>query len=296
MGKTRAGIEIPNLIMKYHSDKVRRVAYAGVEVPEGLGAPPVDFTRVKFGENMLCRLLLGMTNDDILAPGITLRFLADQLITLEKRPTMTGTGAIDVLVLHLDEFQRNPDGTANMLRAIHDYNGRLQHTDIRIIPVCTGLSTAATSMLLPFHISTFFTHHLVGLSSREDSLSLSLSVCKLANSDAPLSRDGAVIPPLVKFLSEDMDNWAYAQAVFGALLSQLTEQILSDPVVLRAKLEEVEANVYSEIGQTYPSEQLLGNLGIESGSSAHRKLLELALSEIPVRLPFNCLEPGFETH
>jgi hypothetical protein len=286
-GKTRMGWELYSHLVrevKQPQDgatlpplKIDAVSYAFLNMTDSLLSDSVvDVMEADKLERLLADILVEQLSDIKPAPGSTVTLHSVLRHILNVRPGGSKRGA---LVLHIDEFHREPKQTVRLLSVVRQFSKR-HATSTLILPVCTGLYTDhcfgpnvvsgnSRRVVLGFFQDLQKTWEIV----RGAAMGLS------GNRLPPLLLDVDVdsAPPNVRYLVEDTGGWAMAAVQLGVNIA--TRDLSRDEPA--SALIKVEDAVVGKLKEVYPSDALRAALG-EIGKAALFKVATLALSPFSV--------------
>lgn len=197
-----------------------------------------------------------------------------------------GSDEHGALVLHIDEFQRTPTETKELLSFVRRFSER--HPDTRILTVCTGLyADPHFDGMDDTSPGVFKVHSLNYFTSVQKTWQLARAAGQatakkqMINLVAALRgvelNDGTQV--LVRYLVEDTRGWPIAAAYLGAALQRVAVDGLNEMAVY----SHIEEEVYSQLKSMYKVKTLCRMLG--HSEPALIKLTLLALSPFTVWTP-----------
>jgi hypothetical protein len=186
------------------------------------------------------------------------------------------------LVLHIDEFHRQPDETARLLSVVRSYSSSGSAPAV-ILPVCSGLFMhpnfdphKVSSVVQRVPLGFFRDHQKTWEIVRGAGL-------VVANSDAlrPVLEvaDLSKTPRNVQYMVEDTAGWVMAAVQLGVNIPIAANL---NPNVRASDLGPVEDAVVAKLKSLYPVSVLKDGFG-GSSEEALIKIVTLALSPFPVR-------------
>ena len=199
-----------------------------------------------------------------------------------------GKGLPVCLLIHLDEFQVMPWAAACMVRAIRDANSKLKFSNIRVIPLLTGLETAQINSYLtrkhglatgtepyPIHLQYFDPRS-------DDAKRVLISGFKAVASDLTPPPTIADIDgiQLLRLLFEDAAGWTLGLVRLGAATAS---KAMLKGTIHKVDWSIVEENTCDAILRAYEANKSRLGEGLGFSASGWPKLLLLVMAPFEVR-------------
>ena len=199
-----------------------------------------------------------------------------------------GKGLPVCLLIHLDEFQVMPWAAACMVRAIRDANSKLKFSNIRVIPLLTGLETAQITIYLarkhglatgtepyPIHLQYFDPRS-------DDAKRVLISGFKAVAGDLtppPTIADIGGIQ-LLRLLFEDAAGWTLGLVRLGAATAN---RAVLEGGIHKVNWSIVEEDTCNAILRAYEASKSRLGEGLGFSASGWPKLLLLVMAPFEVR-------------
>ena len=199
-----------------------------------------------------------------------------------------GKGLPVCLLIHLDEFQVMPWAAACMVRAIRDANSKLKFSNIRVIPLLTGLETAQITIYLarkhglatgtepyPIHLQYFDPRS-------DDAKRVLISGFKAVAGDLTPPPTIADIDgiQLLRLLFEDAGGWTLGLVRLGAATAN---RAVLEGGIRKVNWSTVEEDTCNAILRAYEASKSRLGEGLGFSASGWPKLLLLVMAPFEVR-------------
>lgn len=296
-GKTRMAYELGRRLRSERLDMVHSVVFRSLLTPSDNDmdwnterGPDNKLTQaaVDYNEFNLLRLLILQTSRFAAVkvefdPKLSLRHVVASMFANEPEtsPTPSSRRPLRVLVLHIDEFQRNPNRTSHILRTVSYFNA--SNNSYTILPVLSGTWVSDAEVKDVRDVSTMATvTHVLDFLTAEQVQSVVRSAAVGAVKALPVHAAAGVITddvlanfdPLtvakLQMLIEDTEGWTQAAVQLGAAIGAHA----LEPV------DQVYSTYKATIARIYTAHKIRELLGKIPDV---QKLLLMALTPHPVR-------------